>query len=429
MWDMAASSPWAGRLIKHNGPRPACDFAPRFRPAYDARVSTVNPLAREISAKIVYYGPGLSGKTTSLQRVYDFVRPENRGQLISLNTEGDRTLFFDFLPLKVEQVRGLSLRLQLYTVPGQVFYDATRKLVLNGADGVVFVADSQPAAHDRNQESMANLRENLAELGIDLDVFPLVVEYNKRDLPNVMPLEPLRRDLNPRGVPDFETIASKGVNIMPALKEITRLVMVDLRARQPAPRKRMASMEAKGSHGSDLANQITAAAARGGQVATAWPPVHTPSPARIPAPSQIPAPPRSPTSPEIPISSAPTPAPSTRTPEPPPRGPDPATPLDLTFTRLFPGRGDAIDEVEHAIRERTFGVAVRGAAEGLAELLEHLFSGDDQPADRAALLGIDGHDYLRLSLLAAKPDPAVSEQDALFALHILVGALLKAERK
>jgi hypothetical protein len=107
---------------------------------------------------------------------------------------------------------------------------------------------------------------------------------------------------------------------------------------------------------------------------------------------------------------------------------DPATPLDLTFTRLFPGRGDAIEEVEHAIRERTFGVAVRGAAEGLADLLENLFSGDDQPADRAALLGIDGHDYLRLSLLAAKPDPAVSEQDALFALHILVGALLKAER-
>ncbi len=249
-------------------------------------MSTVNPLAREISAKIVYYGPGLSGKTTSLQRVYDFVRPESRGQLISLNTEGDRTLFFDFLPLRVEQVRGLALRLQLYTVPGQVFYDATRKLVLNGADGVVFVADSQPAAHDRNMESMENLRENLGELGIALDAFPLVIEYNKRDLPNVMPLELLRRDLNPRGVPDFETVASRGVNIMPALKEITRLVMVDLRSRQPAPRKVMAPLETKGSHASEFADQVSAAADAGARTVTAWPPVQPPGPATQPPPAR-----------------------------------------------------------------------------------------------------------------------------------------------
>src|SRR5512138_415840 len=248
------------------------DFATSRAPRYDAPVSTVNALAREISAKIVYYGPGLSGKTTSLQRVYDFVRPESRGQLISLNTEGDRTLFFDFLPIQVQQVRGLNLRLQLYTVPGQVFYDATRKLVLNGADGVVFVADSQRAALDRNLESMQNLRENLAELGIDLDRFPLVVSYNKRDLPNVMAVAELRRDLNPRGVADFETIAEKGVNIMPALKEITRLVMVDLRARQPAPRKATAPLEAKGSHRSDLAAGISAAAETGARPVAPWPP-------------------------------------------------------------------------------------------------------------------------------------------------------------
>jgi signal recognition particle receptor subunit beta len=422
-----------------------------------ARVSTVNPLAREISAKIVYYGPGLSGKTTSLQRVYDFVRPESRGQLISLNTEGDRTLFFDFLPLKVEQVRGLALRLQLYTVPGQVFYDATRKLVLNGADGVVFVADSQPAAHDRNLESMDNLRENLGELGIDLDAFPLVIEYNKRDLPNVMPVEVLRRDLNPRGVPDFETVAERGVNIMPALKEITRLVMIDLRARQPAPRRVMAPLEEKGSHGSDLADQVSAAADAGGRSVTAWPPlpqaVQPPAPA---APASHPAP----AARQVPIAAAPTPphpmpglharpqpsptptptpapsaspappvaAPAPARPGPRALGVDPATPLELSFTRLFPGRGQAIGEVEHAIRERTFGAAVRRAAEGLAELIETLFPPEDQPGDRAALLGVDGRDYLRLSLLAAKPDPAVSEQDALFGLHLLVDALLKAER-
>ncbi|HSM94375.1 MAG TPA: GTPase, partial [Anaeromyxobacteraceae bacterium] len=248
-------------------------------------MSTVNPLAREISAKIVYYGPGLSGKTTSLQRVYDFVRPESRGQLISLNTEGDRTLFFDFLPLRVEQVHGLALRLQLYTVPGQVFYDATRKLVLNGADGVVFVADSQPAAHDRNLESMDNLRENLAELGIDLDAFPLVVQYNKRDLPNVLPVEALRRDLNPRGVPDFETVAERGVNVMPALKEITRLVMLDLRGRQPPPRKVSAPLEAKGSHRSDLAERVSAAAESGARSVTAWPPLPAAAPPHVaPAP-------------------------------------------------------------------------------------------------------------------------------------------------
>jgi signal recognition particle receptor subunit beta len=389
------------------------------------RVSTVNPLSREISAKIVYYGPGLSGKTTSLQRVYDYVRPESRGQLISLNTEGDRTLFFDFLPLHVEQVRGLSLRLQLYTVPGQVFYDATRKLVLNGADGVVFVADSQPAAHDRNLESMENLRENLAELGIDLDAFPLVLEYNKRDLPNILPVARLRADLNPRGVPDFETVAERGVNIMPALKEITRLVMIDLRRRQPAPRPAVA-LEAKGAGGNELADQVSAAAETAPQRATPWPTAGATGAVR---PVQTPA--------------MPFPAVRAPPPPPPPPGPAPATPraadgapasdhatrLEISFARLFPRRGRAVAEVEEAIRERTFGAAVRRAADGLSELLEALFPPDDQPADRGALLGLDGRDYLKLSLLAAKPDPAVGETDALFALHLLVAATLKAERR
>src|SRR5512133_2011414 len=272
-------------------------------------VSTVNPLAREISAKIVYYGPGLSGKTTTLQQVHAAVRPDARGELISLSTEGDRTLFFDFLPVRVEQVHGLTLRLQLYTVPGQVFYDATRKLVLNGADGVVFVADSQPAAHDRNVESMLNLRENLEELGIDLDAFPLVIEYNKRDLPNVMPVELLRRDLNPRGVPDFATVAERGVNIMPALKEITRLVMVDLRSRQPAPRRVMAPLETKGSHASEVADQVSAAADAGARTVTAWPPVQPPGPVTQPPPARAwtPAPPTAPTRTRTP---APTPTPT-----------------------------------------------------------------------------------------------------------------------
>ena len=154
-------------------------------------MSLINPLAREVSAKVVYYGPGLSGKTTSLKHIYEAVRPERRGQLLTLATEGDRTLFFDFLPLQVNPVQGMGVRFQLYTVPGQVFYGATRRLVLNGADGVVFVADSQRAARDSNLHSFENLRENLDEMGIDLEKFPIVFQYNKRDLPDLLPVESL----------------------------------------------------------------------------------------------------------------------------------------------------------------------------------------------------------------------------------------------
>ncbi len=208
-------------------------------------VSIVNAPAREIAAKVVYYGPGLSGKTTSLKQVYAGIRPETRGQLISLSTEGDRTLFFDFLPVKIEPIGGLGLRLQLYTVPGQVFYDATRKLVLNGADGVVFVADSQPTATDANLESMSNLETNLAEMGIDLGSFPLVLQYNKRDLPGAVPVEELSRQLNRFNAPEFETVASRGEGILPALREITRLVVKDLKSRQPhrAPARVKLSVE------------------------------------------------------------------------------------------------------------------------------------------------------------------------------------------
>src|SRR5690242_10691103 len=170
-------------------------------------------MAREVAAKIVFYGPGLSGKTTTLRKVYETVRPAHRGEMMSIATEGDRTLFFDFLPVKVERVGDCSVRLALYTVPGQVFYNATRKLVLQGADGVVFVADSQAEAMDANRESLANLEENLLEQGLRLERFPLVVQYNKRDLPNALPLAQLRRELNARSVPDFETCATTGKNV------------------------------------------------------------------------------------------------------------------------------------------------------------------------------------------------------------------------
>lgn len=203
-------------------------------------MSTVNVMAREVAAKVVFYGPGLSGKTTSLKRIYESIKPSLRGELMSLPTEADRTLFFDFLPVRVEKVGDYALRLALYTVPGQVFYNATRKLVLQGADGVIFVADSNPGADDSNRESMANLEENLAEQGIRLDGFPLVVQYNKRDLGNAMPVEHMRASVNGRGVPDFETCATSGEGVLDAMKEMVRLVIKDLRARKvvPAPRPR-----------------------------------------------------------------------------------------------------------------------------------------------------------------------------------------------
>src|SRR3954464_2020107 len=190
-------------------------------------MSTVNLMAREVAAKIVFYGPGLSGKTTTLKRVYDSVKPAHRGELMSLPTEADRTLFFDFLPVKVERVNEYSVRLALYTVPGQVFYNATRKLVLQGADGVVFVADSQPAAEDANKESLQNLQENLAEQGIQIEKLPIVLQYNKRDIDNVATLAHLRSVLNRGGWPEFETCATNGQGVLDTLKAVMRLVIKD----------------------------------------------------------------------------------------------------------------------------------------------------------------------------------------------------------
>src|SRR6202011_2258753 len=164
----------------------------------------INYASREINCKIVYYGPGLCGKTTNLQYIFDSTAPSAKGKLISLATETDRTLFFDFMPLELGTVRGFRTRFHLYTVPGQVFYDASRKLILKGVDGVVFVADSQIVRTEDNLESVEDLRTNLAEQGYALDKLPYVVQYNKRDLPNVASMEELKQMLSPTNVPDFE---------------------------------------------------------------------------------------------------------------------------------------------------------------------------------------------------------------------------------
>jgi mutual gliding-motility protein MglA len=192
-------------------------------------VSFINYMAREINCKIVYYGPGLCGKTTNLQLIYERTNPDAKGKMISLATETERTLFFDFLPLSLGEIRGFKTRFHLYTVPGQVFYDASRKLILKGVDGVIFVADSQFERLEANQESMDNLRENLAEQGYDLDQLPFVIQYNKRDLPNVVDLEELRAELNPRGVPDFEANARDGQGVFETLKAVSKLVLGELK--------------------------------------------------------------------------------------------------------------------------------------------------------------------------------------------------------
>jgi mutual gliding-motility protein MglA len=189
----------------------------------------INYAQREINCKIVYYGPGLCGKTTNLQHIYDRTSPGSKGRLISLATEMDRTLFFDFLPLELGEIRGFKARFHLYTVPGQVFYDASRKLILRGVDGVVFVADSQEARMEANAESIRNLDKNLKEQGYDIATIPYVLQFNKRDLPTALPVDEMYRRLNIKGEPTFEATATTGLGVFETLKASARQVLTELR--------------------------------------------------------------------------------------------------------------------------------------------------------------------------------------------------------
>jgi signal recognition particle receptor subunit beta len=189
----------------------------------------INYASREINCKIVYYGPGLCGKTTNLQHIFESTAPQSRGKLISLATETDRTLFFDFMPLELGTVRGFKTRFHLYTVPGQVFYDASRKLILKGVDGVVFVADSQEERMDANVESLYNLEENLKAQGYDLMKLPYVLQLNKRDLPNVIPIEDLAAELRRKEEPVVEAVASSGAGVFDTLKAVAKQVLTELR--------------------------------------------------------------------------------------------------------------------------------------------------------------------------------------------------------
>ena len=188
-------------------------------------MSMINYASREINCKIVYYGTGLGGKTTNLEYIYSKVNPETKGKMISLATETERTLFFDFLPIDLGEVRGFKTRFHLYTVPGQVYYNASRRLILKGVDGLVFVADSQASRAEANIESMHNLYENLETYGYDLETIPFAIQYNKRDMPNVLPAEELRAQINPMGVPDFEGIAIEGKGVFETLSCVSKMVV------------------------------------------------------------------------------------------------------------------------------------------------------------------------------------------------------------
>lgn len=192
-------------------------------------MSFINYSSREINCKIVYYGPGLCGKTTNLQFIYKKTRPEAKGKMITLATETERTLFFDFLPLSLGDIKGFKTRFHLYTVPGQIFYDASRKLILKGVDGIVFVADSQIERMDANIESFENMHINLEEQGYNLSNIPHVIQYNKRDLSGAVPLAEMKKVLNAAGVPDFEAVASEGTGVFETLKAIVKMVLIELK--------------------------------------------------------------------------------------------------------------------------------------------------------------------------------------------------------
>jgi signal recognition particle receptor subunit beta len=207
------------------------------------RVSSVNMHTKEICIKVVYYGPGLGGKTSSLQALHRVLRPELRGNLSSLATGEDRTLFFDFLPVTLPKVRDFTIRMMLYTVPGQVHYNATRQLVLQGCDGVIFVADSQTPRRGANIESRLNLEYNLREHGLSLPEHPLVFQHNKRDLADIMPLKTMDEDLNMWGLPSFESCAASGVGVEDALKALTKLMLVSLTGKGVIPSGAQASTD------------------------------------------------------------------------------------------------------------------------------------------------------------------------------------------
>ncbi len=393
----------------------------------------VNPLARELVFKIVYYGPGLGGKTTSLQHVHATARPEHRGRLVSLATPVDRTLYFDFLPVRLPALRGMSVRLQLFTVPGQVYYNATRKLVLTGADGVVMVVDSQRERLDANLESLENLVDNLREHGRALDQVPHVLQYNKRDLPGVLDTSELERRLNRLGAPAIESVAVRGDGVYEALDAITRAVLGDFERRVPAP--------------SDQAPELVLPEGGIAEVLRAEtdPPSSGVPSSEGSAPTQ--ARPDSPAADESEVQPTPPPPavrerrfrPSTwpSMPVPPVGSARPAAEVDVevvepaprvvagapSFALLFsPAERPLVGDVEQALARRDANAAILATDRLVSRVLAGLGSivGGEAPRDPALavmLLGVSGPRYLELRARVrdARAGAVVGDRDALAA--------------
>ena len=373
-------------------------------------MSSVNLYSREVTIKLVYYGPGLGGKTSSLQCIHRAIKPDSRGQLVSLATGSDRTLYFDFLPVKLPKLRGYTIRVQLYTVPGQVHYNSTRKLVLNGADGVVFVADSQLAREAANVESYANLAENLQEQGQALVDIPHLLQLNKRDAPEIMSVEHMKATLNQHGAPCFETDAMSGMGVFEALKSITTLVLSDLRRRgiwrappvldpdSDSKEERLERLETQQRPPiSDTADSIAAslqALAEQGVARAA---------------------------PELVL----------RPLEPEERGRKPGGRAVATFSDLLlPGAArDGVTVVEYMVQRGDYGNAVLTAAKLFdeGELGGATPPAADGPALRALLLGLSGARYVRFRETANRASAgAASSEDALFALFFVIDASMRA---
>ncbi|WP_437489949.1 GTPase domain-containing protein [Sorangium sp. So ce1014] len=428
-------------------------------------MASVNPLSRELVFKIVYYGPGLGGKTTTLEYLHATAKPEYRGKLVSLATPVDRTLYFDFLPVRLPQLRGMNVRLQLFTVPGQVYFNATRKLVLTGADGIVFVSDSQAVRADANMESLENLRDNLAEQGRGLQHIPLVFQHNKRDLPDLLPLEELDAMLNPFRAVSLATSAKTGLGIYEGLEEISAAVLRAFESRLPdAMGSGLGGFDAiEGGLVTALRDaspppsaQFDAVISRLAPPSKPWstmPPHSTidepgegeAAPGSTSSPG-LDVPPRStgvgdPVSRGLPSSlrlaarrlAASAEAPATARAD----GPSAATrhlaQPGLSFVALWPtAEREVVAEIEAAIAAERYAVALErcnALVAGILDKAAELAGSTDAPRDTAtvpALLGLDGRRYLgfRAAVRRARSGSEVTERDALKAFAFVIEARL-----
>jgi signal recognition particle receptor subunit beta len=391
-------------------------------------MASINRLKRELLFKIVFYGPGLGGKTTTLQHVHSSTKPENRGNMVSLATDTDRTLYFDYLPVKLLQLGDTTVKLQLYTVPGQVYYAATRKLVLSGADGIVFVADTQNERMDSNLESLDDLNANLAEQGRKLSSIPHVFQWNKRDLPNVVNLDELDRRFNLFGAPSLATVATRGEGVFEVLERVTRSVIEAYRAELPSAQPKPAGIplfldaEEVGLAGAirDLADSQPV------RPASSQRRVGTPAPSPA-VPSSVPASPHQAVSPP-PLRPSPRPSPGpppVAVPEPRERGTHPTTPAPpgmaaFSLGELWPpGDRESVHRAEQMLALRDAAGAIAACEDLLSRVLATgsvLLGGQPHARDPAlvvSLLGLDGMRYLAFRSVArgvrAKREPSMRE--------------------